>query len=265
MARTHEVDNDYERIGTMSTLDEETLLAYVDGQLDPARAAEVEARLADDPEARETVRVFRESAALLHGRFDAPLHQPIPERLLATLRDTPAGGDETRDDDKVVSLTKRRRPVTFSAPTLAMAAGLALVIGFGGGYLTLGLPGGDPDAAFLQQVLDGTASGVTVNTADAQLTPMATFRTTDGRYCREYEKLTDRASTGIACRDADGRWQPQIEVAQTLLGRSGDAQYAPASGPDIDPLAEAGLALGAERSLTPEQEQVLLRNGWQSE
>lgn len=250
----------------MNRLDEETLLAYVDGQLDPARAAEVEARLAEDPEARETVRIFRESAALLRGRFDAPLHEPIPERLLATLRDTPANEGDGRGNDKVVSLDSRRRPLSFSAPTLAMAASLALVVGFGGGYLTLGLLGGDPDAAILQQVLDGTASGVTVSTTDARLTPMATFRTTDGRYCREYEKLTDRASAGIACRDADGRWQPQIEVAQTLLGRTpGDDQYAPASGPDIDPLAEAGLALGAELPLTPEQEQVLLRNDWRTE
>lgn len=255
----------------MSTLDEETLLAYVDGQLDPARAAEVEARLAEDPEARETVRIFRESAALLHGRFDAPLHEPIPERLLATLRDTPVNeadgrGDDGRGNGKVVSLDARRRPLTFSAPTLAMAASLALVVGFGGGYLTLGLSGGDPDAAILQQVLDGTASGVTIRTADTQLTPMTTFRTGDGRYCREYEKLTERASTGIACRDADGRWQPQIEVAQSLLGRpSGDGQYAPASGPDIDPLAEAGVALGAELPLTPEQEQALLRKSWQPE
>lgn len=248
----------------MSTLDEETLLAYVDSQLDPARAAEVEARLADDPEVRATVRVFRESAALLHGRYDAPLHEPIPERLLATLRDTPANEGDGRASDKVVSLDSRRRPPSFSAPTLAMAASLALVVGFGGGYLTLGLPGGDPDSAILQQVLDGTASGVTVSTADARLTPVATFRTTGGRYCREYEKRADRISIGIACRDADGRWQPQIEVAQSLLGRpSGDDQYAPASGPDIDPLAGAGLALGAELPLTPEQEQALLRNGWQ--
>lgn len=252
----------------MSTLDEETLLAYVDGRLDPTQAAEVEARLAEDPEARETVRLFRESAALLRGRFDAPLHEPIPERLLATLRDTPAGTDEKRGDDKVVSLDSRRRPVMFSAPTLAMAASLALVIGFGGGYLTLGLPGGDPDSAILQQALDSAASGVTVSTANGQLTPLTTFRTLDGRYCREYERFTnaDRASAGIACRDADGRWQPQIEVAQTLLDRPSSAdQYTPASGSDTDPLAEASLALGAELPLTPEQEQALLRNDWQSE
>ena len=46
----------------MTKLDEETLMAYVDGQLDRQRAAEVEALLVEDAEARATVRMFQDSA-----------------------------------------------------------------------------------------------------------------------------------------------------------------------------------------------------------
>ena len=45
----------------MVLLNDETLMAYVDGELDAATASEVEAALVDNAAARETVAMFRES------------------------------------------------------------------------------------------------------------------------------------------------------------------------------------------------------------
>lgn len=48
----------------MQEPDDQMLMAYADGQLDPAMAAEIGAVLARDPVAREKVRNFRETAEI---------------------------------------------------------------------------------------------------------------------------------------------------------------------------------------------------------
>jgi anti-sigma factor RsiW len=45
------------------------LVAYADGELDATAVAEVEARLAADPEAQRTLQIYRETAALLRAAF----------------------------------------------------------------------------------------------------------------------------------------------------------------------------------------------------
>jgi anti-sigma factor RsiW len=64
---------------------DEELHAYVDGRLDAARAAEVEAWLAANPEAAERTQVYRAQNRALHAMFDPVLDEPVPARLTATL------------------------------------------------------------------------------------------------------------------------------------------------------------------------------------
>ena len=65
----------------MPDIDDDMLVAYVDGELDAKGIAAVDAVLAADPTAREKVAALREGAALLRKAYEAPLHQPIPDRL----------------------------------------------------------------------------------------------------------------------------------------------------------------------------------------
>lgn len=57
------------------------LHAYVDGQLDADRKAEVEAYLAEHPEAFKQVQHFRAQIQALHREYDEVLNEPIPLRL----------------------------------------------------------------------------------------------------------------------------------------------------------------------------------------
>lgn len=59
------------------------LHAHVDGELPPARQAEVEARLAADPAAAERVRAYRAQKQALRARFAPVIDEPIPESLRA--------------------------------------------------------------------------------------------------------------------------------------------------------------------------------------
>jgi anti-sigma factor RsiW len=71
----------------MSPIDETDLHAFLDGELDTARAAEVEAYLAAHPEASARIAGFRAQNEALHALFDAVLAEPVPARLL----ERPAG------------------------------------------------------------------------------------------------------------------------------------------------------------------------------
>ncbi|MGE0255818.1 MAG: anti-sigma factor [Alphaproteobacteria bacterium] len=57
---------------------EETLCAYADGALDTADRIEVEARLADDPDAAARVVAWRRDSETLHRIYDPVLLEPLP-------------------------------------------------------------------------------------------------------------------------------------------------------------------------------------------
>lgn len=65
----------------MNPIAETDLHAYVDGQLPPARQAEVAAWLAAHPDDAARVEAWRAQKLALRQRFDAVLDEPIPESL----------------------------------------------------------------------------------------------------------------------------------------------------------------------------------------
>jgi anti-sigma factor RsiW len=73
----------------MSMISENDLHAYVDGELDPARTAGVEAHLAADHEAAQRVAAWRRQKEALHALFDPVLAEPVPTRLLERPRARP--------------------------------------------------------------------------------------------------------------------------------------------------------------------------------
>jgi negative regulator of sigma E activity len=239
-------------------------MAYADGEIDADQRALVESQLARDPEAREMVERFRATGGLLRENFDSLLTDPVPQRLIDTVRETPIG----IPPDNVISLRKAEaKHKAHNWPSLALAAGIALVVGVVVGNLlpadrseTIAL---GPD--LLQTALDSNASGVPYQSDDApgQVTPTSTFRTEDGRICREFERtLGQRSTVGIACRSGEAQWFEVVEFDRTLLvTASTGSDYAPASG-EGDPLTMALDLLGAGPAMTYAEEQSLRASGW---
>ena len=64
-----------------NTITEQELHAYVDGELDAVRHAEVEQYIEHHPEAMRKVKELRAINQGLHDLFDATLHEPIPDKL----------------------------------------------------------------------------------------------------------------------------------------------------------------------------------------
>lgn len=65
----------------MNPITESDLHAYVDGQLDAARAAEVESLLANDPDAALRIATYRKQNEMLHALFDPALSEPVPSQM----------------------------------------------------------------------------------------------------------------------------------------------------------------------------------------
>ncbi len=64
-------------------ISDEELHAFVDGELDPQRTAQIEALLDDQSAAAEAVQGIRAQKARLHLAFDRVLAEPVPNRLIA--------------------------------------------------------------------------------------------------------------------------------------------------------------------------------------
>ena len=63
------------------TIDEVTLIAYVDGELDSATAREVEERLGTDDIAKRFVERQREISSLARVAFNDTMHEEVPGHL----------------------------------------------------------------------------------------------------------------------------------------------------------------------------------------
>lgn len=72
------------------TVTDAELHAYVDGQLPAARVLEVEAWLAEHPDAAARAQAWRNQNAALQALFDPVLDEPLPGRLTAPLARAPA-------------------------------------------------------------------------------------------------------------------------------------------------------------------------------
>jgi anti-sigma factor RsiW len=121
----------------MQKPNDETLIAFLDGELDADQRSEVESWLESDAELRDRVAALAASAEALRAVFEPVLHEPVPERLLAAAR----GATEAEIVDFAAAQKARAsRPLMARAwVRWATAAGVAgLLIGGSVGYFAGG-------------------------------------------------------------------------------------------------------------------------------
>ena len=254
----------------VSEFTDEELMAYADGELPEARAAQLDVALATDSAIADRLAVFVDTRTLAKSALDAELDTPVPDHLVQYVRDQADAKRARREaeSDTVVPFAK-------SAPSLPVrtwwalpvAASLALAGGIGTGLLlspqdgtgTRGLEIATVQDADIADALNTLPSGgEAILDGDARVALIATFLDGSQTLCREFE--LDRSDgvtvVSVACRDG-GAWDVQMAV---LAASSTDTGYAPASslaaldaylsatnaGPPLEPDAEAA-ALAALR------------------
>jgi hypothetical protein len=209
------------------TLTDETLLAYVDGELDPTECRSVEAALATDADAAERVALMRRSATALRGAFDEIMSEPIPERLIALVDRHGPGRANGRG--KASSRGGRLGwllwPMNLGFAAALAAAALVVGIGLGqwrpspdGDYRLAGVDNGD--GAYAAAVAAAMEPGYTGASARYErpdigvsgvITALDPVDAGGGIACRAFrdEARSGEIVTtgrGIACRGADGVW-----------------------------------------------------------
>jgi len=198
----------------MTTYDDATLLAYLDGELAGTEAEALEVDLARDTRLAERLQAFAGSGALLHAALAPATHGNLPPLPQPCLTERP--------------VTSWRR----FAPYAAIAASVALLIGAGLGFGTgeflarrnfeLASEQRARDAALaeatLRRALETQVSGTPVSWenpdsgASGIVKPTRTFKNQSDQFCREYERVETIGArrepvSGIACRGDDGQWR----------------------------------------------------------
>ena len=220
----------------MSSLTEDdriAAMAWVDGELPPADHATFEARLAHEPALASAVARERALRSSLQSAFAAELDEPVPAGLLDLLAlpeptAAPAAANDVlptgTNDAHRAALPHARR---WSWPQFgAIAASLVLGLLLGSRLLAPH-PSTGGDALALSVANDGaiTAQGrlrdaLEQRVAGTDLDPNSnvavglTFRNRAQQYCRTF--TLDNASSGIACRQADGWVVADLERATSV-------------------------------------------------
>ncbi|MBC8027643.1 MAG: anti-sigma factor [Steroidobacteraceae bacterium] len=242
------------------TCDDETLMAYVDGELDDARRAEIAAALQNDPVLRQRVETQRALRARVAGAYSAVPEDAVPDALLAAAR----GPKAAASNGNVVQFPKRAAqapaPPWRAREWFAMAASLVLGIVISwrafapGGALIETSDGALVARGELAKALDGQR--VIDNSADRIVSIGLSFETRGGGYCRSFA-LPGPQTTGLACREK-GEWQIPATAASNS-SRSDMQQAAGAIPPAILAAIEARIS---GEPLDAAGEASAVRDGW---
>ncbi|MEO5812774.1 MAG: hypothetical protein ABIU96_00065 [Rhodanobacter sp.] len=251
----------------MNPIDEITLQAYVDGELDVASAASIDAALAQDDLLARRVHKARELRAQLNAAFDPVLVEPVPAHLAALLHaeSPPAAA-------RVVPLAKAAASRGFGAdrrrgrrrwffPAVAVAASIAVlsmaIWWQGRGDLLRVQEGQQFASGALSQALDQTLASEPDRRA--RISIGLTFRSADGDICRTFVTHAKPAMAGLACHQPAGWSVPALSTA--VDPQSGDLrQSASALPPRVQAAVDARLRGDA---FTAKQERVARDAGWQ--
>lgn len=256
-------------------IDDEKLVAYADGELDPGEAAQVKQAIATDQALQDRLSALTQAAGLTRSLFDAKAREPVPEALVegiltANIGSAPHPMDErTGWWERVIASWQIPLPATAFAAVSLIAVG-ALV----GQLLPQGnqsvdaivTAGAIPAGSSLEGLLSTQPSGGLVTSGDLQIEAVATFLT-DQRVCREYRAMSEapqqqKYHAGIACLRDDGNWHVTFSVEEYLEYEPADGFYETASDKlheAIDAFIDQGLGVDP---LEDNAEQVLMSQGW---
>ena len=245
-----------------NVISELELMAYVDGELLPEDAARVAAAVERNAELASMMDHYVESRRRLVGAYGDVLDEPVPDRLVETVRNRGSG------NEKVVAIRKRRPAISMGWQ--ALAAGVVLAVGVMIGRWQTSGDGTDDVFATGMIGLESTLATALETVPSQQLTTVSgqqirvlqSFGTASGINCREYQAgNADRGVTGVACRVSDG-WRIEVQVASDPPNAA--AGFRPASGVDIAAIDEVLYRLGGLPRFDQQTESCMIDNAWRN-
>lgn len=246
--------------------DDDTLMAYADGELDPARRAAIAQAMQDDPAVAAAVARHQALRRDVFAAFAGALDEPVPERLqppaAARVHDLGAARN-AREMARQEEHERRERRLAWPQWG-ALAASLA--VGVLAGSLGTGWFGAGGELALARDAGGGlTARGRLAQALDRQLAqgPGAgevriglSFLSQSGAYCRSFQL---GGTSGLACHEG-GSWR--VPVLAESPAPAGDYRQASAQLPPA--VLDAIDARISGTTLDAAAEQLAVDRGWAS-
>ena len=233
-------------------IDNDMLMAFVDGELDEVNRARVERAVAEDPALKARLEQQQRLRDRLAAHYGPTAEEAVPERFRALLETNVAAFPAARPQPA--------RPIwqTLTALAATLVLGLAL-----GRTLLAPAPATGPLAVEggLMVARGELASALDTQLASAQAQDAPTrigvsFSSNDGRTCRTFDS---RAAAGIACRGEAG-WQLMM-IAAGSGGQQGDYRQAGSANQLVQ---QAAQEMMAGEPLDEAAERRARDSGWRS-
>ncbi|MEM9356374.1 MAG: hypothetical protein AAGB04_09175 [Pseudomonadota bacterium] len=265
---------------------EEELMAFVDGELEPAAAANLGQQIERTVELQQRVAIYSETRNSLEKLYAGQADSPVPQRLISVISNyQPApktswlGTISDRSKSFLESILGSADD--FSYPRLATFAASILVAGvFVGQSLTFFQGSAETkqvvqigpvsNSSPLKLALSTTASGKSIawqsgdDEIQQKLNLVLTFRSKDALFCRKFTltALNSSAISAFACLDqTTGHWR--IVSAATKNNSVADASGYQTASSAQSPETTATLArLMEDIPLEAEKERQLIENKW---
>ena len=207
---------------------DETVMAYVDGELEPETRAALEATMATDADLARRVASCRALTARLRGAFEPVMREPVPEALIAAARKAPPAGATVTSIESARAARPQRARKSWSWPeygSLAASVAIGLLIGHFAPWAR------NPLVVEHNQIVAraglAEALGNQLASEQSRNAPVrigVSFRSTAGNYCRTFALQGDERLAGLACRDG-GDWRVDV-LARTTGAPSGGVDQA---------------------------------------
>lgn len=249
---------------------EEALGAYVDGELEPAKRAEIEAAASADPQLAARIERMRKLRSRLRGAFEPVVREPVPQRLLDALN--PPAAVAPVADLSEARAAKRATAKRWSWPEWsAMAASVVLGVIIGH---TLLRQSQDDDLRIKGErlVAQGNLASALSERLASDAAPEGnvkvgiSYRTKSGQYCRSFSLQDARALAGIACRGGE-TWEVRALAANRALGQNPQLPTGPGEAEPAGSALPPSIASAVEAEIDGEPlsatgEAAARRNHW---
>jgi hypothetical protein len=214
---------------------DEELMAFADGEADGKLSKRIQAATLSDSRVANRVALFRSTSQALKHVFPVQRNDEVDEKIVAAMENAQRSQTQSKSNESNVVQFPKRNPIIDQWWKGVAAAAIILGFGLSTGYMVAQQV--DTPVQMAGQVNEATAqafntvaSGEYVTLQDGKLTLVATFKSTNGEACREYEIENGAPGkiTGLACKHSHG-WHVVAQVFSEADGNS----FAPASGVDL--------------------------------
>lgn len=245
--------------------DDETLMAYADGELDAATTARIDALLAADDSLKARIAMFARTRRAASEALGPIATEQVPEALARAVKAMVDRDAQSRASNVLAfkQPQKKQGRLNRASWLLAAAATVLLFVAGSGGYLigSIGmLPARDDDFAAIRdpaiiRALSEVPSGKPVELAATgrKLESILSFKLEDGTFCREFrvQEPDAKGVVSIACLEQN-RWQTHLLMAATRP----EEGYVPAG--SVETIDAYLASIHASSPLEgPEEEQLL--------